>query len=211
MFLKRHSALDLLPFFQASHQVGKEITESMACLHAVLNYTTLNPQDSEVNVLVIGDGTLPRTGALFAFNTAWEVTSIDPKMNLGGVRKIEQRFIEDKRKLERLHVAQRTMEDFKSHETSGISPKKTLVVVRPHSHCEYKEMLPALWNETFGAEEIILVDLPCCVNIPNYFLQEKVVKETEMVHYKDTQVWSPCNSIYLYKHFQKVFDFYFNK
>ena len=61
----------------------KELTESMACFNAIRNYLLLNkgpfdPKDEGVTALVIGDGSTPRTGALLALRTSWQVTSVDP-------------------------------------------------------------------------------------------------------------------------------------
>lgn len=58
---------------------AKEITESFAAYSAAktLDWSF---KDRSINVVVVGDGTTPRTGATFAFRTGWRVTSVDPRL-----------------------------------------------------------------------------------------------------------------------------------
>lgn len=63
---------------------AKEITESMSAYHAVR--WLLGPQaglrfdDPNVALVAVGDGSTPRTAALFAFRSAWKCYSIDPRL-----------------------------------------------------------------------------------------------------------------------------------
>lgn len=205
IFLKRKSSLDLLPFFQSAHRVGKEITESMGCLHAALNYTGLDPKNNDINVLIIGDGALPRTGALFAFNTAWNVVSIDPRLGIANYSKILEKFKNENREVERLWAGKWSMEEFAELPKSHFSSSH-LLVVRPHSHCEYREMIVALKKLPKG--NVTLIDLPCCIKAPDFFLTETIARATSLFTYKDTNIWSPENNIFIYKNFERSYDHY---
>ena len=60
----------------------QEITESMACLEAIrehLHFVSLS--DPDVCIVVVGDGRTPRTAALMAMRTKWQVVSIDPALH----------------------------------------------------------------------------------------------------------------------------------
>lgn len=78
-FIRRRCATDLLALdlFRGS---AKEVTESEAMREAAARYLDLDPRDSDVMVIVPGDGGTPRTGALLAFTTRWEVVSVDPDL-----------------------------------------------------------------------------------------------------------------------------------
>ena len=60
----------------------QEITESMACLEAIrehLHFVSMSNPD--VCIVVVGDGRTPRTAALMAMRTKWQVVSIDPALH----------------------------------------------------------------------------------------------------------------------------------
>lgn len=63
----------------------QEISESMACLAAVTEHLCDGGEellaDPDVVALVVGDGRAPRTAALVAMRTKWQVVSIDPALN----------------------------------------------------------------------------------------------------------------------------------
>jgi hypothetical protein len=82
---------------------GKEITESMGALAALLNlaaYTGALRDDPTVSVLVVGDGTSPRTAALIVLTTAWTVDSVDPAMKRSGVHHLSPRLTCHRARLE---------------------------------------------------------------------------------------------------------------
>lgn len=58
----------------------KEITESVACLAAIDMYLDIRFSDTKVLGIVVGDGSTPRTAALLAARSKWNVVSIDPAM-----------------------------------------------------------------------------------------------------------------------------------
>ena len=59
---------------------SKEISESMACLQVALEQGLAPARDPNVLAVVIGDGRTPRTAALLAMRTQWQLVSIDPAL-----------------------------------------------------------------------------------------------------------------------------------
>lgn len=66
----------------ACREMFKEVSESMAVVHAVGNLD-LDRRDRDLKVLVIGDGTKPRTAGLMSIFSNWKVHSLDPIMKQG--------------------------------------------------------------------------------------------------------------------------------
>lgn len=64
---------------------AKEISEAMACVEAVRRRVPRGTlADRSRSVLVVGDGTSPRVGAMLAVRSGWSVVSVDPAMRLDG-------------------------------------------------------------------------------------------------------------------------------
>ena len=61
---------------------AQEITESMACLAAITEALGEGcTAETDAIAVVIGDGRTPRTAALLAMRTKWQVVSIDPALD----------------------------------------------------------------------------------------------------------------------------------
>ena len=62
---------------------AQEISESVACLETVAERLChqISLKDSDVVAIVVGDGRTPRTAALLALRTKWNVVSIDPALH----------------------------------------------------------------------------------------------------------------------------------
>lgn len=60
----------------------QEITESMACFEAIREHLPfVSLSDPDVCAVVVGDGRTPRTAALLALRTKWQVVSVDPALH----------------------------------------------------------------------------------------------------------------------------------
>lgn len=129
---------------------AKELTESMSAFNAVREYllyrkpcedrVTDNPangilstSDPTVTAVVVGDGTTPRTAALFAFRTSWRCVSIDPAL-----RTFQQRTWAA---ISRLEEHPRKVQDV-SLDIEGKS-SKTVVVIW-HAHVSVVDALSCL-------------------------------------------------------------------
>jgi hypothetical protein len=148
----------------------KEMTESFAAYHAVRRHIPFDPQDGDVTVAVIGDGNTPRTAATFAFRSAWQCISIDPRLKQTSwpIRRLEC-------------IAKRI-------ENVGKRAFKKLVVVAPHSHAPLDAAL-----EVFSAKGRHVVALPCCVDqiIPGRPIPD--------LKYDDWGIWSPARAVMVWR------------
>ena len=150
---------------------AKEITESMAAMHAIkkhcLRFITL--KDPTVHVVVVADGNSPRTGALLAFMSNWTVTSIDPRM--------KEKWVKSN-KIKRLECVDMMLENIPL--TDPIIAK-TKLVVGVHTHVPYGTM-----KEYFPNTPWIII--PCCVPY----------SEKATYSYREPGIWSPENQVLLY-------------
>jgi len=140
-FLKLKCAPDLLRFFKGSD--AKEITESFAAYRAavtVLGRARL--KDGSVVCLVPGDGKRPRTGAVVAFRSAWQVHSVDPiQIWMPGV--------------ERLFQHPTRVEHLDPIDCQGSAG----VVLAVHSHANLSAAVSKLTNWS----SLVVIAIPCCV------------------------------------------------
>lgn len=123
----------------------KEITESMAAYDAVRNYgwdKGFRWDDPNIQCFVIGDGRTPRTGALFAYRTKWQVFSIDPQLKTVYSPPFPQR----------LYVVPRKIEDW-----ACMWEGDTAVIIAVHSHAPL-----AIALEKIKARHTLIVAIPCC-------------------------------------------------
>ena len=175
-FISTRSCEDVVGLFSCCNNTKKEITESWAMLEAAKKYT----EDlSKMFVLVIGDGVLPRTGALFAYYTKATVLSIDPIMNI-------RKFMAWKN-AKNLEPKNLFVKDAKVEDTPVALNGSDVLVIWPHSHAP------------MGKERIsnhgrrIDIAMPCCVNIPSGFMRR------EHLVYEDVHVLSPKNKVHVWK------------
>lgn len=138
-FLALPVAPDLLRTVRWSKDPAKEITESLATVLHVYEVAArrgLRRGDRSVSVLVVGDGTTPRTGASVAMTSAWTVTSVDPASTWDGA-------------VERLATVRARLEDL-----PGLTAD---IVIGVHSHASVAATRAAVRPGGF------LCVMPCCV------------------------------------------------
>jgi hypothetical protein len=180
-FLHLKCASDLLPCKLFPN--AKEITESMAAYNAVRRnlYKVFPFGDEEVFCIVIGDGHVPRTGALFACRTKWNVISIDPCMYKS---KIEiGQVIQNPHGIQRLTAIRSRIED-----VEGLPPAKgKVLIVCVHSHAKLTECLKPFEKKV----QKYLVNIPCCV--------EPDLKHEPDVRYVDWGIHSKKRFVEIYK------------
>lgn len=153
---------------------GKEITESWAMFEATRHLGHGFEWDNKnVHCFVVGDGHVPRTGATFAFRTAWTVFSIDPCL----VPKLYD--------IQRLTLVRKKIEDIPGF---AIELKKTLIVL-PHSHAKIKDCLEKIVTTT---ETRAVISMDCCVN-------QIIPGKAPDVEYEDESVWSPKNIVRVWR------------
>lgn len=154
---------------------AKEITESMAAFHAVKkNFQNDNDFWKKQNkVYVVGDGTRPRTGALFAFRSDWRVVSIDPNLDT------EMNY-----DIDGIRLFPSTVQDYLKDMVVG-NVVNDVYVVAVHAHVglgEYVETISAIVGG------VNVVAMPCC--------DKQTIKGQEPDdQYRDGSIWSPKNII----------------
>lgn len=157
---------DLVRFFPNA----KEITESFTCFNAVRKMLGSASFGENLTCLIPGDGTAPRTGALFALRTRWHVISVDPLM--------KPRWVLGRHNIQRLSVKKAQVESM----VPLVAPR--VVVVSCHSHAS---LLAAV--RRVSAERIDVISLPCCV-------ADDIGRPTKT--WRDKACWSPQNTINAY-------------
>lgn len=148
----------------------KEWCESIGAYNAVVEHTDFDLKDKSVTVVVVGDGVTPRTGAMFAFRSKWNVISVDPLM------KCKKKF----KSIDRL-----TMFKGRIEELDQIDSDK-LIIVGVHSHASAQ----VSWNVGKDAKESAFINIPCCKS------SDMVFKATKT--YNDPLIPTQKNSIEVY-------------
>jgi hypothetical protein len=155
---------------------AKEITESMGAFHAIrglLGGPAMG--DKTIRCYVVGDGVSPRTGALFAFRTAWQICSIDPNMRNKTTWDV----------IDRLERYSMTDQAFINLKKEALVYDGLDIVVAVHSHAKFPTMWKALKPPKIG------LAMECCV--PQK-CQSPLIKE-----FDDFSIHSPKRAIKIWK------------
>jgi hypothetical protein len=155
----------------------KEITESMAAVAAAHRWAPklgLSLGDPGVSLVVVGDGSTPRTAALAAYRSAWTCHSIDPNLSRASLKPSREAAI---RAVRRLHV-----HPYKAQEMPD--PIRAEILLAVHSHAKIPDALLAL-----DRLPTLIVAIPCCVAQvrPDGY---RVLDERH-----DKGIWSPQNKV----------------
>lgn len=162
---------------------AKELTESFAANNAARSFLYpqkclgslkcgVDPSDSSVTCVAIGDGTTPRTAALFAFLTKWHCVAIDPMMVDWDTWRLQKK-IEDEGENS---SSQETINDTSGNLTSNwggvhrlVAYRKKIqevrvecekaVLVLVHAHVSLQECLAQVRTRSGRCSAVIL---PCC-------------------------------------------------
>lgn len=168
----------LVGLFSRYHKASKEITESWALLEASKRFV---PNLANYKVVVVGDGSSPRTGALLAYYTKAEVISVDPGLNWPHWQEHVAKQTAMGYPPERLLAVKDRIEDVKI-DCEG----KPCLVLWPHSHADMRRT--KILNHTSRID----IAMPCCVPIPPEWMK------TPHVCYIDEHVLSPKNTIHIF-------------
>eukprot|EP00933_Yihiella_yeosuensis_P057081 TRINITY_DN56631_c0_g1_i1.p1 TRINITY_DN56631_c0_g1~~TRINITY_DN56631_c0_g1_i1.p1 ORF type:complete len:376 (+),score=70.79 TRINITY_DN56631_c0_g1_i1:53-1180(+) len=157
---------------------AKELTESFAAFNAFRTYlsASFSTEDPSVTVICVGDGSLPRTAALFAFRTKWQCYAVDPQM---------REESNDWRGVNRCHAMCSKIEDCKFQ-------AEKLLIVCVHAHVGLQECLDVVEAKT----ALGIVVMPCCNFYSRLQLFSPAVKP--LAEYHDSGVVSPHRLIRVY-------------
>jgi hypothetical protein len=153
----------------------------MGAYHAVCKYVPVARDNPVVRVIVVGDGTTPRTGALFAFRSNWQCYSVDPKMNHKWVSDHKDGYDQNEGNIRRLHVIPYTIEEYGRWFTKYRSLQHPLIVVAVHAHVAAQTIVESLPCADY------LVCIPCCV--PQH------LGDKPCISYQDINIWSPLHEV----------------
>ncbi|EER06669.1 hypothetical protein Pmar_PMAR010370, partial [Perkinsus marinus ATCC 50983] len=160
---------------------AKEISESMAAFHAVRRHVAalnIGMNDNNVGCVVVGDGSTPRTAALFAYRTSWQVWSIDPQLDASRYEG----------KVNRLHLLDRKIEDCQLFNANV----KVWVIVCVHAHLRsLQDAVNCCIAPGKSGKLALVVAMPCCNNYSTMLLDCKKNELGPMEEYKDWGIMSP--------------------
>ncbi len=153
---------------------GKEISESYSAFNAVrTKLKQYDTNDPTITLVSVGDGTTPRTAALFAFRTKWQCISIDPLL---------KDCADYEEKIQRLTCYDSKVEDI---HPSRLEFDK-VVIVAVHSHASLQNILQHVKGKVRS-----LVAIPCCVP----YVHESI----RPIEYSDSGIWSPKNTVKVWR------------
>lgn len=201
-FLKAKVSPFLLPFFQRTGNPVKEITESYGIFNAARTCFPEFIKEDTVDCFVIGDGNTSRTAAMFAFFTKWQCYSIDPKLNMNYLNKNDPKtvFVLNY-DIKRLYPFNKKIEDFSLEKDRIVSNNHTALLIFPHSHASFDISVRKFIS---FYKEIHAINMPCCVNIDDKFLNIENLFKFNTKVYKDVYVNSPQNTIYVFNNLQNM-------
>lgn len=155
----------------------KEQSESVGALFAAQKYCS---DLQNAVVLVVADGSSPRTGFLFA-RFAQTVISIDPEMN--------PQWLCNQSLPANLQVCKCTIQEFAA--AKSFDEYKHIVIVAVHAHVALDEYLP-LFDDRIAT----VIAIPCCVSQDTSLIPQ-------LTNYEDFNILSPCRSVSVWS--KKIF------
>jgi hypothetical protein len=155
----------------------KEVTESMGAFYAVQKYILDNNfqlfKNPKIAAISVGDGSTPRTAALFAFRTNWNCYSIDPMLHTER---------EEFKTIRRLTMIKDKVENVKL----DLSNYEKVIILLVHSHAGLKRTLNALQHKNRS-----LVTIPCCV--------PHEIADKPYIGYVDTSIATAKNTVKIWR------------
>lgn len=190
-FIKLKCAPDLL--LNKLFPNAKEITESMAAFNAYRKNLIFSypPNEEKTTCLVVGDGVVPRTGAVFALRTKFNVISVDPAMRLPYEHPWAY-HLNINRLLMLKAKAEEEMWDLYLGNPKDIDK---LIIIAVHSHAPLDKLIKRIEIKT-GYKEFVIISNPCCYedNI------EHLDTITKIASYNDWGIHSEKRRINIYKY-----------
>jgi len=177
-FLNSYSAENIVGIFSRYKGSSKEITESWGMLEALCRKTKIHEDQL---VIVVGDGSSPRTAALVSYFTRAEVISVDPAMNMDHWEEHKKKQSDMGFPVRRMIVLKARIEDLEIY-----AEGRPCTVIFPHSHANMLRV------RLVDPGVIDYISMPCCKKI------HPVLMELEHSIYTDQNILSPKNEIHLW-------------
>ncbi|ETV68346.1 hypothetical protein H257_15669 [Aphanomyces astaci] len=162
---------------------AKEISESMGLFNAARRFLDLDDADDSVDgIVVVGDGSTPRTAAMFAYRTkGWTCYSVDPEMRLSTDA---ERVPWDG--IQKVVPIRAKIEDIQIH-------LRRAIVVLVHAHVTLDQALASVHADTI----VGVVTVPCCNWYGN---QEQLFQRHPDIVYDDYSILSDHREVRLWRH-----------
>lgn len=162
--------------------VAKEVTESFAVAAALLHRAGLDPRDPSFSLVVVGDGSTPRTAATLAMRSSWRCISVDPLLRPDVVDGWPT-------PVERLEVHPVKIQRLAAVLSHPIGPCAVAFV---HAHVRLAKAVESV--EAAGGDVSAVVSLPCCGygadSLPGFVLHER---------FDDWGIWSPHRQVSVWR------------
>jgi hypothetical protein len=185
-FLKLSCSGQLMELFSQAGNPYKEITESMSAYKNIKEFTDV--KDPEEIYIMIGDGSLALTAALFVFLTKGQVISVDPKLNITKVLEWERR--ENVRRFIACNVKFQNLSNNKAY-----LPSKPYHLICVHAHVDLEELNEYLPNWKY------IYSNPCCnPHEQTFSIQYQKAHNISVAKAGyDTESLSPKNMVFIYE------------
>lgn len=158
----------------------KEITESFGAYHAFRKYVISDQKelgDASTVVVVVGDGNTPRTGAVFAYRSAFTVISVDPRLKTTDTD--VKRLVLFKDKIEN--------KDFSYLRGTY----NNIVLVNVHSHAKLHDSIKSVEKMFHTGCKFSIINIPCCLS-PG---QGDLSRADKDIEYEDWGITSPKRTV----------------
>jgi hypothetical protein len=151
---------------------AKEITESFGAYNAVRKHfrKICTFDDKTMNIVVVGDGSTPRTAATFAFRSKFQCHSVDPLMKFENTKRL---------RIDRLFTYAKKIEECEFN-------FDRVIILHVHSHVKIETSLKYI-----KGNERHVVAMPCCV--------PQTLERKPDVEYIDWNILSPKNTIKIWR------------
>lgn len=156
---------------------AKEVSESFGAFRAAreqLHDYGFPLGDPRITCVCVGDGVSPRTGATFAFRSAWNCFSVDPALR--------SKWQTARKSVDRLEVIPGRIE------CQGFTSDR-VVVVAVHSHARLEAAL-----RTIRANRVAVIAIPCCV--------DQVLPWAPDLEYEDFGILSPRRTVKVWRNIE---------
>lgn len=158
----------------------KEVTESFAALKAMMKSLTkiyhIQMKDINAQVIVVGDGTTPRTATTIALNSPFICHSIDPMMKNYILPEEIVRVKVYGEKVENIHI-------------TG-EPGQLGIIVSVHSHAPLNFI-----GKSIKFDKYLLISIPCCIPLNPLDSEELSKRVLRTYSYMEHGIWSPKNIV----------------
>jgi len=160
---------------------SKEQSESVSALFAFRKY--VQTERSRVGVIVVADGSTPRTGFLLALERPKWVISVDPIMRAEWIdsEKLPSNLCVCKCKIEEVELDELNWREIDS-----------VVIIAVHAHVGFENYLDVVLQRK---QKTTIIAIPCCIPLEIAPKQATDWKLNLLSRQQDYSILSPCRTV----------------